>query len=626
MPIPEFVVAAGFDAAVLEELPPEARHRLARIALLRQAAFLAIALATGIAANISMHGGLAGWTVGTLFGLGTWLLVSRMGRLLMSAGGPGVALGEAAVKDWKPGIIWPAFLFVAALLATQPLLLAVGWGGTAQRIGMLIDDRVAVHLSRQRDVLVAADNRLQLQRAQLSERLAVGGAAVPGRGTIRKALVIGAQQYVHAGVLINPAKDARDLAAKLQSMGFAVALSVDDPADSLQLKIFRYINGLNPGDISVFAYSGHGYQRDGHNYLVPVDFDAERVPGIQVTRILEAVSRRSPQLQVIILDACRSFESDGFRVSTGGLAVLDGGTNSFIAMAAKPGKVALDGTPGVNGLFTAAILRHIASPADINVVFRRVSADVSAQASRRDFTQEPVVTSTLQREYVQLIDPVRVAPQGLPTGGEPLAGGEAARKSAQRTPTEVCAAPPGYAAEQQREIVRTCLRRRMQAIDSMLAQWQQAGSSRLTENTRAYRRSLNDSGLLRERLSDMWTGAPVSLALVSLLVAVLLCAGEGLVWLHQRDLASYFERRNRRAIEQLERSHARNDGLVEQHLTAVRPESFRAFDRFRTTFDWKGPVASPPLWTGNVTAPTSDQRAAIEGWITAMGRRSGGAR
>jgi hypothetical protein len=263
---------------------------------------------------------------------------------------------------------------------------------------------------------------------------------------------------------------------------------------------------------------------------------------------------------------------------------------------------------------------------DINVVFRRVSAEVSAQASKRDFKQDPVVTSTLKQESVILTDPARVRRQDGDAGGDELAGSEAIHSAPPRERTEVCAPPPGLAGEQQLEVVRTCVRRRLQRIDAMLAQWQTVGSSRLSANAQAYRRSLNGSGMLRERLADMWTVAPVTLALVSLLLALVLCSSEGLTWLHRRDMAAYFARRNGRAIEQLDRSHARAEQLVDRRLATVRPASFRDFERFRTSFDWKGPVVSPPIWAGDAPAPTGDQRAAIEGWIEAMGRRPEGAR
>ena len=624
--IPGSLVAAGFDAAVLEELPQDSRARLARVAMLRRLAFLVIALATGTAAYTSMHGGWAGWTVGALFALGTWLLFTGLGRLRVSAGGPGVARGAEAAKDWQPGIVWPVFMLASALLAAQPLLLGLGWGATGPRLETYIGNRVALNVSRQRDLLLAGDNGLRLQRAQLAERLATGGAPLPTGSNRRKALVIGAQEYARAGALNNPVKDARELAAKLKAMGFEVSVSVDEPGDALQLRIDRHIQSLRPGDISVLAYSGHGFQRDGHNYIVPVDFDGRRVGGLRVTRILEAIDRRSPQLQVILLDACRSFESDGFRASTGGLAELQGGTNSFIAMAAQPGKEALDGPKGSNGLFTAAVLRHIDRPEDINVLFRRISADVAAAAREKDFKQEPVVTSTLQSEYVQLVDPAIAAPQSLLTGVAESGEGGAAGTIAAATEPEICPPAPGLASEQRQQLVLSCLRARIDAIDRMLADWRAVGPARLQQNADTYRRSLRGSGLLSERLSDMWSVAPVALALLSLLIAAALLAGELFERLYRGDVAAYFGRRNQRAIEMLERSHAGSEAAVERHLGTGRHASYLELDRFRTPSDWKGPTVPAPLWVGDAPTPSRPQRQAIDQWIKAMGSDAGATR
>lgn len=78
--IPGSLVAAGFDAAVLEELPRASRDRLARVAMLRRLAFLAIASAAGFAAHVSMHGGWSGLAAGALVAAVAWLLLSGMGR------------------------------------------------------------------------------------------------------------------------------------------------------------------------------------------------------------------------------------------------------------------------------------------------------------------------------------------------------------------------------------------------------------------------------------------------------------------------------------------------------------------------------------------------------------------
>lgn len=624
--IPGSLVAAGFDAAVLEELPQPSRARLARVAVLRQLAFLAVALAAGAAAVISMHGGWTGWLAAAVTAVAVWLLLSAMGRLVVSAGGPGVVRGIAAAEAWRPGVLWPAFMLAVGLLAAQPILLVLGWGGSEQRLDASVDGRVALNLSRQRDLMLAGDNGLQLERARYSERLATGGAPPPADSRRRKALVIGAQEYRHAGRLNNPAKDARDLAAKLEAMGFAVAVSVDETGDALQASIDRHIRSLKPGDISVLVYSGHGYQQDGHNYIVPVDFDGRRVGGIRVTRILEAIDRRAPQLQVILLDACRSFESDGFRASTGGLAELQGGSNSFIAMAAQPGKEALDGPRGSNGVFTEAILRHIDRPEDINVLFRRISADVTAGAGKRGFRQEPVVTSTLQSEYVQLVDPAVAAPQSLLRGAIGMTVAATAERAGAPPPPEVCPPPSGFPPEQQQAAVRGCLQARIAAIDAALADWRAVGPGVLRGNADDHRRSLRASGLFTERLRDLWATAPAWLALLTALIAAGFVAGESLNWLYRRDMADYFVRRNRHAVRLLDRSHRRAEAALEERLAGVRHPSYRDLEPFRTAFDWRGPVDPAPLWSGDAPTPTRPQRAAIDAWLRRAVPSTGGTR
>ena len=173
--------------------------------------------------------------------------------------------------------------------------------------------------------------------------------------------------------------------------------------------------------------------------------------------------------------------------------------------------------------------------------------------------------------------------------------------------------------------MRDCLRGRIDAIDRTLKDWRAIGPTRLQQNADAYRRSLRGSGLLSERLSDMWSAAPVMSVLLSLLIAAALLAGEMLERLYRHDVAAYFERRNHRAMEMLERSHARSQHAVERHLAGVRHPAYLELDRFRTLFDWKGPVAPAPLWTGDAPTPTRPQRLAIDAWIKAMAPDAGAA-
>lgn len=617
-------IAAGFDAAVMEELTPQSRTRLGWVANARRASCALVSLSAGVAAFIAMHRSGVGFIGAILLASGIWLLLTAVGRLTVSAGGSGVATASALSPDWRPSLFYALFVLVAGLLAAQPLLLVVNWRTSEQQIVRKIDDLVAVNFAHQRDILVAGDNQLKLQRAQLVERLSGGGQAAVADSSRRKALVIGAQNYRYSNKLNNPARDSADVGTKLRSMGFDVTVSVDETEAEVSVLVSKYIQSLKPGDISVVFYSGHGYQRDGHNYIVPIDFDGQRVTGIRVTRILEDVSRRSPQLQVIILDACRVFTAEGFSASSGGLAELQGGANSFIAMAAQPGKMALDGVPGTNGLFTEAILRHIDRPEDINTLFRRISADAADLAERRNFVQQPVVTSTLRQDYIQLIDPAIKAPASmLGVSMESRQDDAEGEDDGVGHGSGVCAPLPGLPPEQQREVMRRCLNDRVAAIDRSLGDWRSIGATALQKNARGYRDHLQRSGLLTERIREVWWTSPVWAAFFSVVFAAIIAASEGLVWLFRGDFGQYFAKRNQRAERSLESSHAHYSRFAESELVGRRHESYAPMEPFRTMMDWKGFVDCSPEWSLSVAAPTADERKTIHEWLQAVNGRKG---
>jgi hypothetical protein len=188
----------------------------------------------------------------------------------------------------------------------------------------------------------------------------------------RKALVIGNQSY-STSPLHNPLKDAKDLSEALSKIGFGVRTIYD--ANQLQMEkgLVDYYKTLRPGDISFVYFSGHGFQDHGNNYLVPIDFDlSDKSKAVALNVIIESISQHALLANVLVVDACRSYTFG----SSGGLASSEAGINTYIALSAKPGQYSLDGKPGTNGIFTAALLKNINQKVDIDTLFRRVRKDV----------------------------------------------------------------------------------------------------------------------------------------------------------------------------------------------------------------------------------------------------------
>jgi uncharacterized caspase-like protein len=616
----------GHDLSAISGMPGVAIRQLGAIAAARLVAAVIIAVSAGIAVwqSIAMVTAAA-WFWSASAVIATFTLAFSIQRLSACLSGPGLIRGGSELANWRPGRYRIGLMLIIGTAAAQPIILISQYEKVRVAINGQINELTLVQVARQRDALLTGDSALRLERAELVERLTLLQArpldglpkshvelstvSVPRR----KAILVGAQRYPNAP-LYNPARDVMQMAQKLTGMGFTVVTSVDDRGDVVASKLNRYFADLRPGDISLIYYSGHGFQRDGHNYIVPIDFDSERnANAIRVTRFLEAADRQSPQLQVVILDACREFIGAGNGVSSGGLAELQGGNNSFVAMAAKPGKLALDGAPGTSGIFTGAILRHIDRPEDINVIFRRISADVAKDARESDFEQQPVITSTLTREYVQLIDP-QLAPPASPF--EILPDQRNIPQAAVAKGSDIrCPPPRGMDLKFQRSSVVDCLKRRIAAIDQLLGDWRAASSRILRDSAVAYRDALRVSGLFMEKLQVIWSAGPMITAAFTLLIAMFLAAGEFMHFRYSDAVSRYVRRRNRQAVANLEESHLETERHVERELMNRRHPDYAVFEPFRTPRVWYGSDLLKADWKRPARVASDSERDAIRAWL-----------
>src|SRR5689334_11295136 len=87
----------------------------------------------------------------------------------------------------------------------------------------------------------------------------------------RQALIIGNDTYP-GNSLKNARNDARAVAEALKSLGYMTMLELDADRAQLDESVDIFSKTLQPGDVALLYYSGHGMQVDGENYLIPVDF------------------------------------------------------------------------------------------------------------------------------------------------------------------------------------------------------------------------------------------------------------------------------------------------------------------------------------------------------------------
>jgi uncharacterized caspase-like protein len=202
------------------------------------------------------------------------------------------------------------------------------------------------------------------------------------RGLVRVAVVIGNGAYENTNPLPNPLKDAKDMAAALEKLGFKVYPKYNvSKADMVRLgaDAKRWFAG---SDVGLFFYAGHGLQINNGNFIVPVDASLANTSDIsrELFRMSEILSWMNGQASanLIFLDACRKNPftevinaevNEGRTVTIGdatlvnkvgdGLAEMNAGAGTLIAYAAQPGKIADDGQRGSNSPFTKGILSHI---------------------------------------------------------------------------------------------------------------------------------------------------------------------------------------------------------------------------------------------------------------------------
>ena len=229
--------------------------------------------------------------------------------------------------------------------------------------------------------------------------------AAPGSALAegRIALVIGNAAYEEVAPLRNAARDAEDVAAALDRIGFEVTLVTDAPRAGLAPVLEDFATRAETAEAVLFYYSGHAFQQGGDNRLVPADARLRSAEALEAETwsFSEIVARLSDEDRqtLFFLDACRNDPLPltlRDAISGEGLAKPDTGTGSFVAFATQPGAVARDGV-GDNSPFTAAMLGHVETPGiSISDMMIRVRNDVVEATGE---TQVPWDQSSLRAQF-----------------------------------------------------------------------------------------------------------------------------------------------------------------------------------------------------------------------------------
>ncbi len=146
-----------------------------------------------------------------------------------------------------------------------------------------------------------------------------------------------------------------------------------------------------------FYYAGHGIQREGRNYLIPIgapvqDESDTRDEAVNLNRVFAEMGKVQNRINIVVLDACR----DNRFVSPRLAIIPTAPQGTFIAFCTGPSAVAMDGK-GRNSPYTAALLKYIAvlsAPAER--VFKNVRKDPIRSTAGK---QVPWDTSSLASAF-----------------------------------------------------------------------------------------------------------------------------------------------------------------------------------------------------------------------------------
>lgn len=241
-------------------------------------------------------------------------------------------------------------------------------------------------------------------------------SVVSAKAEQKLALVVGIDTYENIEPLRKARNDARAVGETLEGLEFEVKTLIDPTRRELNRVFAEFTYRIQPGDVVVFFFAGHGIGMDGRNYLLPADAPSPG-PGdklfvasesIAADEIADVFAARGARLTFLILDACRNnpYPNEGARSAGGtqGLMRMDPAVGTFVLFSAGTGQVALDRLsntdPDPNSVFTRALLPRLSQPGlTIHELVQEVRLDVRNLAERVRHDQFPAYYDQLSGSF-----------------------------------------------------------------------------------------------------------------------------------------------------------------------------------------------------------------------------------
>ena len=245
----------------------------------------------------------------------------------------------------------------------------------------------------------------------------------------RVALMIGNNAYENIPRLQTAVNDARSVGTALRRLGFSVMVVENQPRRAMSEAMLAFDKMIEPGDIALFFFAGHGFEIRGQNYLLPTDIpevregqeELIRDSAFPADRIIDRLQARGARTTVLMLDACRNnpFERPGGRGlrGSGGLAAMTPAEGVFIMFSAGAKQTALDRLSSTerasNSVFTRNLVRRLAEP-DLTLVqiAKRLQIEVRQLAASVGLEQTPAY-------YDQVVGEIVLNASGRTTPADP---------------------------------------------------------------------------------------------------------------------------------------------------------------------------------------------------------------
>ncbi|XP_028307044.1 mucosa-associated lymphoid tissue lymphoma translocation protein 1 [Gouania willdenowi] len=221
------------------------------------------------------------------------------------------------------------------------------------------------------------------------------------------ALLLGNLNYSSHPPLKAPLMDVYKLGTLLQQLGFRVVSLLDLTRAEMQAAINEFIQLLDRGVYGLFYYAGHGFEFAGKNYLVPIEAPQpyRKENCVCVQKVMLRMQQRQTALNVILLDACRTWVNNGDIPST--ILLEESSGNTIYGYATCENAEALEVQDGETsyGIFTNYLNRHILQPQPITDVLRKVQRDLEYDPLAAG--RQPADVKGILKEPRSLTDDVR---------------------------------------------------------------------------------------------------------------------------------------------------------------------------------------------------------------------------